>query len=96
MRLISRSTLRDYWENHRDAEVPLKSWIKVVKGSEWQKPADIKAAFSSASFVGDRVVFNIGGNNYRLVVAVAFDVDIVYVKFVGTHAEYDKINVAEV
>jgi mRNA interferase HigB len=96
VRIISRSTLRDFWEDHRDSEVPLKAWIKVVTSAHWQGPADVKALFRSASFVGDRIVFNVGGNNYRLIVGLAYDVGIVYIKFVGTHAEYDKINVAEV
>lgn len=96
MRIISRSTLRDYWEKHRAAEKPLIAWIKTVKAASWRNTSDVKKNFQSASFVGDRIVFNVGGNNFRLVAAVAWDVGIVYVKFVGTHAEYDKINVAKV
>jgi mRNA interferase HigB len=97
VRVISRGTLRDYWENNRRAEVSLKAWFKSVDKAQWSDPADIKRDFSSASFVGrDRVVFNIAGNNYRLVVAIAYDPRIVFVKWIGTHAEYDKINVEEV
>ena len=99
MRIISRKTLRDFWENlgHADSEQPLKSWFKIASEADWATPADIKEQFGSASFVGNnRVVFNIGGNKYRLVVAVNYPYRIMYIRFVGTHKQYDKINVEEI
>jgi mRNA interferase HigB len=99
MRIISRKTLRDFWEklNYADSEQPLKSWFKIASEADWATPADIKEQFGSASFVGNnRVVFNIGGNKYRLVVAVNYPYRIMYIRFVGTHKQYDKINVEEI
>ncbi|MDR2015795.1 MAG: type II toxin-antitoxin system HigB family toxin [Azoarcus sp.] len=92
MRIIAISTLRDYWLKHPDAERALRAWIGEVQAAQWTNPADIKACFGNASILsGRRVVFNIKGNDYRLVVAVAYVFGAVYVKFVGTHAEYDAI-----
>lgn len=99
MRIISRKTLRDFWvrPGRRDAEVPLRAWFAGVRQAAWRTPADVKAAHRSASFVGgDRVVFNVGGNKYRLVVAVKYSAQIVFVRFVGTHADYDEIDAREV
>jgi mRNA interferase HigB len=96
VRIISQAKLRNFWQANRRAETPLKEWFNRVKVAQWKTTTDVKAMFASASFVGDRIVFNIGGNNYRLVVAVAYVPEIVFIKFVGTHAEYDKINVEEV
>lgn len=96
MRVIAVSTLKDFWERaeHRDAEQALKAWLEEAQAASWQQPADIKAQFRSASVLKNRrVVFNIKGNDYRLVVAVAYRFQAVYVKFVGTHAQYDAINV---
>lgn len=96
MRVIAVSTLKAFWEQsaHRDAEQPLKAWLEEAQAGNWQQPADIKAQFRSASVLGiRRVVFNIKGNHYRLVVAVAYRFQAVYVKFVGTHAQYDAIDV---
>ena len=93
MRVIARRTLRQFWERHRAAEGPLKAWFKEAKEASWTTPSKIKAVYSSASFLaGDRVVFNIKGNAYRLVVAVRYDLGIVFIRFVGTHAEYDRID----
>jgi mRNA interferase HigB len=99
MRIISRKTLRDFWEklSHADSEQPLKSWFKIASEADWETPADIKEQFGSASFVGNnRVVFNIGGNKYRLVVAVNYPYRIMYIRFVGTHKQYDKIDAEEI
>lgn len=96
MRVIAVSTLKSFWEQaaHRDAEQPLKAWLEEAQAANWRQPADIKAQFRSASVLGNRrVVFNIKGNHYRLVVAVAYRFQAVYVKFVGTHAQYDAIDV---
>ena len=95
MRVISRKALRRFWERHADSEMPLRAWFKEAKEAAWQGPSDLKARYASASFLAnDLVVFNIKGNEYRLVVAVRYDFGIVYVRFVGTHAEYD--NAAEI
>lgn len=93
MRVIAISTLRDFWAKHKDAEEPLKSWYEEAIHAQWTQPADIKAQYGSASILKNRrVVFNIKGNDYRLVVAVAYKHQIVYVKFIGTHEEYDAID----
>jgi mRNA interferase HigB len=97
MRIIARKTLREFWETHPDAQQALKAWYHDVKRATWKTPGDIKSIYRSASFVGhNRVVFNIKGNKYRLVVAVAYKHGIVYIRFVGTHQEYDKIDAATV
>lgn len=99
MRIVSRATLREFWEqpNCADAEQPLKAWYDEAKHSTWQTPQDIKALYRNASFVGNnRVVFNIHGNKYRLITAINYRFAMVYVRFVGTHAEYDKVDAATV
>src|SRR5262245_62093141 len=99
MRIISRKTLRLFWEKaeYADAEQPLKAWFKEASSGDWPNPAAIKAAFGSASIVANnRVVFNIAGNKYRLVVSVNYPYRVMYVRFVGTHAQYDRIDVEEV
>nr|WP_301288426.1 type II toxin-antitoxin system HigB family toxin [Natronospira proteinivora] len=89
--------MREFWEKHPDAAEPLKAWHSEVEHAAWKTPQDIKNRYGSASFVGNnRVVFNIGGNKYRLVVRVRYDLGIVFVRFIGTHAEYDRINVETV
>lgn len=93
MRAIAISTLRQFWEKHPDAEQPIKAWVDEAAKAQWAQPSDIKVQYRSASILKNRrVVFNIKGNDYRLIVAVAFRLSIVYVKFIGTHAEYDKID----
>jgi mRNA interferase HigB len=90
MRIIAISHLKAFWEQHPDAEQPLLAWIDEAK---WQSPSDIKAQYRNASILKSRrVVFNIKGNAYRLVVAVAYRYGALYVKFVGTHAQYDAID----
>ena len=97
MRIIAKSTLRDLWERFPDAEEPLLSWYREAEKADWDTPAKIKDQYRNASFVGDnRVVFNIKGNDYRLVVKINYGYRVVYVRFVGTHAEYDKIDAKEV
>jgi mRNA interferase HigB len=93
MRVIAVSTLRNFWTRHPDAEQPLKAWFQEVIRASWNRPPDIKERYRSASILKNRrVVFNIKGNDYRLVVAVAYRMQIVYVKFVGTHKEYDAVD----
>jgi len=99
MRVISRSTLRDFWMRPgcEDAEQPLLAWFREVGRVTWKTPADIKQSFRSADVVGGgRVVFNVGGNKYRLVAWVNYSLALVLVKWVGTHAEYDRIDVTDV
>ncbi len=99
MRIISRKTLRLFWEKpeYADVEQSLKAWFREASNADWTSPAAIKAAFGTASIVANnRVVFNIGGNKYRLVVKVNYPYRVMYVRFIGTHAQYDRINVEEV
>ncbi len=97
MRIIKKGTLRDYWRQHPDAAQPLKSWYREVKAADWQTPHDVKRMFGSASVVGDnRIVFSIAGNKYRLVVKFNYPYRVAYIRFIGTHAEYDEIDVEEI
>lgn len=97
MRIISKKPLREFWIKYPDAEQPLKSWHSVVRSARWCTPAEVKVVFRNASLVGNnRVVFNIAGNKYRLVVFVKYSIQSVYVRFIGTHDAYDKIDVSEV
>lgn len=97
MRIISRRILREFWEKHPDASAALQAWFHDVEHASWKNPADIKAVYRNASFVAtNRVVFNIKGNRYRLVILVVYPYSLVYIRFVGTHAEYDKIKVTTV
>jgi mRNA interferase HigB len=97
MRIISRRILREFWERHPDAAVPLQTWFHDVEHANWGSPTDIKAVYRNASFVvNNRVVFNIKGNHYRLVVVVTFQYSVVYIRFVGTHEEYDHIDVTTI
>jgi len=99
VRIIARRTLREFWSQrgYRDAEQPLRAWFAEERRAAWRTRAEIKAAHRNASFVGsDRVVFNVAGNKYRLVVAVKYSAQVVFVRFVGTHAEYDEIDAGEV
>ena len=99
MRIVSRATLKEFWEqsSYSDSEQPLKAWYEEAKKADWTSPQDIKDKYRNASFVGNnRVVFNIKGNDYRLVVAVMYRAGALFIKFVGTHKEYDQINVETV
>ena len=97
MNVVALGTLRRFWESHPDAEQSLKAWYDEAKAARWSTPASIKAHYGNASFVANnRVVFNIKGNTYRLIVSVAYHYQAVYVKFIGTHAEYDAIDAATV
>ena len=93
MRVIAISTLRAFWAKHSDVQTPLMAWYALASRSQWKSPSDIKEAYRNASFkANNRVVFNIKGNDYRLVVLVRYDKGLLFVKFVGTHAQYDKID----
>lgn len=93
MRVIARKTLRAFWERHPDAEAALKAWYHDTRSATWKTPNDIRQVYATASIIANnRVVFNIRGNQYRLVVAVNYTHEIVYIRFVGTHHEYDRID----
>lgn len=93
MHVISRLKLIKFWEKHKDAETPLRVWFKKVEQAKWKNVNELKADFPSADYVGnDRVVFDVKGNKYRIVVLVFFSGQKMFIRFVGTHAEYDKID----
>ena len=97
MRIIALGPLREFWRKHPDAEVPLRSWYAVASRADWRSPADVKDAYRSASFIADnRVVFNVKGNDYRLVAAVHYNRGMMYIRFIGTHREYDRIDATKI
>lgn len=99
MRIIAVATLKRFWSQpgRSDAEMPLRAWVHVVKGADWSRPNDVKDLFRSADLLANgRVVFDIGGNKYRLVAAVHYRGKRVYVRFIGTHKDYDKIDANEI
>lgn len=93
MKIVTIGTLKRFWTNHPDAKGPLEAWVDETRKARWQSPYDIKAKYLSASVLGNkRVVFNIKGNDYRVIVGVAYRFGAIYIKFIGTHAEYDKVD----
>jgi mRNA interferase HigB len=93
MRVISKIKLVDFWQAYPDAEQSLKSWYYEAEHAHWQKPEEVKQRYGSADILsGNRVVFNIKGNNYRLVVKIHYNTGVVYIRFIGTHAAYDRID----
>ncbi len=93
MRVISKKILREFWVKHADSAEQLKSWFQEASVAEWKSPKQIKKDYPSASFLADnRVVFNIKGNKYRLIVRINYEYSMVWIRFIGTHAEYDKID----
>jgi mRNA interferase HigB len=93
VRVFNRSTIRVFADTHADARQPLFAWFAELEEATWGSPTDVKRAYPSASFLaGNRIVFNIKGNKYRVVVAVKYEFFVVYIRFVGTHADYDKID----
>jgi len=92
-RIIAKSTLRMFWESHADSEQYLKTWYDTALHSNWKTPNEIKKTYASASILkSGRVVFNIKGNTYRLIVRFNFEKQWAFIRFIGTHAEYDKID----
>ena len=92
MRVFTKKTLKEYWKKHPDCSLQLLTWYKVVKNVTWTSFEDIKAVFNTADYIGNkRIVFNIKGNDYRLIAKFNFEKGWVFVRFIGTHAEYDKI-----
>lgn len=97
MRIIARKALQEFWDRHPDAEQPLKAWFKFTQKADWKAPMEVKSDYGSASILADsRVCFNIAGNKYRLVVKINYPYRIVYIRFVGTHAEYDAIDATQI
>ena len=97
MHLITRQKLKKFWEEHPDAEGPLKAWAKEAEHAEWRTPSHIKARYGSADPIGDnRVVFNIKGNDYRLVVKFHYNTHVAFIRFVGTHEEYNRIDAEKI
>ena len=98
MRIISKKTLKDFYEQskYRDSKNALESWHREVLKLDWNNPNEIKKMYPNASVVGDtKIVFNIAGNKYRLIVTINYYAKIVFIKFIGTHKHYDKINIEE-
>ena len=99
MRIIAKSALVKFWQNqvYKDSEQPLKEWYQEVSKADWKSPNEVKAQFGNVSVIGNkRLVFNIAGNKYRLIVSVNFKYRCMYVCFLGTHKQYDKVNAEEV
>ncbi len=97
MRIISKRTLKLFWEQHASAEQPLKSWFDEASKAAWSTPNELKRQFGNASIVSDkRVVFNIHGNAFRLVVDIEFRLQIIFIVWVGTHQDYDKLDVKDI
>ena len=97
MHIIALKTLRQFWRRHPDAEVSLRTWYRKVEHTNWATPQQVKADYPNASIIGgDRVVFNIKGNDYRLIVHINYRAGTVHIRFIGTHARYDRINAREV
>jgi mRNA interferase HigB len=98
MRIIAKSTLRQFWEaGHPGAKTALEDWHRITVAVTWSNPNDVKRTYGNASIIAnDRVVFNIAGNKYRLVAAIDYRRGLLFVKFVGTHKQYDHINAATI
>ena len=92
MRIISVSTLREFWEENPAASTPLRAWLQEARKATWASPQDIKTRYQSSSIINDEIIiFNIGGNNYRLVVKVWYAGSALYIKFIGSHRAYDDL-----
>ncbi|MCU0444784.1 MAG: type II toxin-antitoxin system HigB family toxin [Microscillaceae bacterium] len=93
MRIIAKSTLKKFWEINPQAENPLNLWYKIVEDAQWVSPNDVKQSFGNASMIGDnRIIFNIKGNDYRLITEINYKFKIVFVIWIGTHHDYNKID----
>jgi len=93
-RIVAKRTLKEFWEKYPDSEQYLKTWYDTARRANWQSSNDIKSTYASASILKDgRVVFNVKGNSYRLIVRFNFEKQWAFIRFIGTHTEYDKVNV---
>lgn len=93
MRVIAKKILRDFWKSHADSEEQLKTWYKEASKANWRSPVDIKAEYAHASVLkSGRVVFNICGNRYRLIVDINYVRQCMFIRFIGTHNDYDKVD----
>ncbi|MBW8050351.1 MAG: type II toxin-antitoxin system HigB family toxin [Cytophagales bacterium] len=92
-RIFAKSTLRTFWENHADSEQYLKTWYDTAMNSNWKVPNDVKKIYANASILrNSRIVFNIKGNSYRLIVKFNFEKQWAFIRFIGTHSQYDKVD----
>ncbi len=97
MRIVAVKTLRTFWELHRDVENDLKAWAAEAEEARWTTPQDIRDRYRTADVLpGNRVVFNIKGNHYRLIVQIHYNTGFVFIRFVGTHKEYDRIDAEKI
>lgn len=97
MRVIAKRTLREFWEKHADSEQQLKAWYNEAEQANWKTPNVIKKEYPSASIVeGNRMIFNIKGNHYRLIVRINYKHGLVWIRFIGTHAEYNKVDATKI
>ncbi len=97
MRVIAKRALREFWENHADSEQALRAWYQIADKADWATPADVLSEFPRSSIVGsNKIVFKIRGNEYRLIVEVNYKFRRIWIRFIGTHAEYDKVNAERV
>lgn len=95
--MIAKSTLRDYWEEHKDVEQALLSWYKVANQAKWSNFNEVKLQFGTCKIIGnDRIVFKVRGNNYRLIIKISFENQLIWIRFIGTHSEYDSINAKQI
>ena len=97
MRIISKKTLREFWEKHQDSQNQITAWYHYAKRANWRKSSDIKEQFRNVSIISsNRIVFNICGNKYRLVIKINFEAQLIFIRFIGTHKQYDEIEVKEI
>jgi len=94
MRILKRKTLQDYWKKHPQSETPLSIWFNILDKGNFESPNEIKEVLGKTDFTGNNLaIFNIGGNKYRLIARIRYKPQIVYILFIGTHSEYDKIDI---
>ncbi len=97
MRIVKIKRIQEFWKQHADSKDALQTWYNTVKNENWTCFNDIKKTFGTADVIaGNRAVFNIKGNHYRVIVKIHYNTKVVYIRFIGTHAEYDKINAEEI
>jgi len=97
LRVIAKKILRDFWTKDSDCEQQLKSWYNEAADATWKNPNEIKQEYPSASILEyNRIVFNIKGNNYRLIIKINYHYQMIWIRFIGTHAQYDKIDATKI